>query len=97
MSKRAVLYSRVSGDDTRRDGRNVRNQLDMDRDHAIAKGYDIVGEFHADDHGASGAAFELPELNKIRGMAELFYILAIGLGFSISDAKFAHFPARRGN
>jgi site-specific DNA recombinase len=70
MTKRAILYSRVSGDDTRRDGRNVRSQLDMCREYALSRKYLIAAELHEDDHGASGAAFELPQLSQIREMAQ---------------------------
>ncbi|MFN8474895.1 MAG: recombinase family protein [Anaerolineae bacterium] len=70
MTKRAVLYARVSGDDTRRDTRNVRGQLDMCRDYALERGYVIVEELHEDDRGASGASFELPQLNRVRELAQ---------------------------
>ncbi len=30
MSKRAVLYARVSGDDSKHDSRNLKGQLDME-------------------------------------------------------------------
>ena len=35
MSKRAVLYGRVSSDDTRNDGRNLTSQLQMCREYAL--------------------------------------------------------------
>jgi len=69
MSKRAVLYARVSGDDTHRDGRNLKGQLDTCRKHASEKGWAVVAELAEDDRGASGASFELPQLNQLLEMA----------------------------
>ena len=69
MTKRAVLYARVSSDDRGNDGRNLAGQLEMCRDYAHGKGYHLVVELSEDDRGASGAAFELEQLNRIREMA----------------------------
>jgi site-specific DNA recombinase len=66
---RAVLYARVSSDDTRKDGRNLAGQLEMGREYAESKGYRIVAEMPEDDRGASGAEIDLPQLNRIRDMA----------------------------
>ncbi len=70
MSKRAVLYARVSKDDTRNDGRNLDGQLEMCREYAQAHGWHVVAELAEDDRGASGASFELPQLNRVREMAQ---------------------------
>lgn len=67
--ERAVLYARVSGDDTRTEGRNLAGQLDMGREYANSKGYLVVAELSEDDKGATGVAVDLPQLNKIRDMA----------------------------
>jgi site-specific DNA recombinase len=69
MSKRAVLYARVSYDDRDTDGRNLQSQLDMGRERCAEKGYRIVAELPEDDRGASGADFDLPQLNKALEMA----------------------------
>ncbi len=69
MTTRAVLYARVSSDDTRKDGRNIAGQLEMCREYATGRGYEIVAVMHEDDRGASGAAFELPILNDVRKLA----------------------------
>ena len=69
MNKRAVLYARVSSDDRGKDGRNLSGQLEMGREYALRQGYVIVAELAEDDRGASGAAFELKQLNQIRKMA----------------------------
>ena len=69
MDKRAVLYARVSGDDRGKDGRNLAGQLNMGRDYALSKGYEIVAELAEDDRGASGASLDLEELNRVREMA----------------------------
>lgn len=70
MIKRAVLYARVSSDDRGKDGRNLAGQLDLCRDYSIGKGWNVVEELAEDDRGASGASFELPELNRAREMAQ---------------------------
>jgi len=68
--KRAVLYARVSSDDRGKDGRNLAGQLEMCREFALENGWQIVAELSEDDRGASGASFELPELNHARDMAQ---------------------------
>jgi site-specific DNA recombinase len=70
MGKRAVLYARVSGDDRGKDGRNLASQLEMCREYALARGWQVVAELAEDDRGASGASFELPELGRVLQMAE---------------------------
>lgn len=67
--ERAVLYARVSGDDTKNESRNLQGQLDDGREFAQERGYSIVAELAEDDRGASGAAIDLPKLNRIREMA----------------------------
>lgn len=70
MKIKAVLYARVSGDDRRNESRNLKGQLDMGREYALQRGYEIIEELAEDDRGASGASFELPELSKVREMAQ---------------------------
>jgi site-specific DNA recombinase len=69
MRKRAVLYARVSSEDRSRDGRNLQGQLELCKEYALKRGWRIVGELAEDDRGASGASFELPQLNRIYEMA----------------------------
>jgi site-specific DNA recombinase len=69
MSKRAIIYGRVSRDDRDNDSRNLNGQIDMGRDHATKQDYAIVAEMPEDDRGASGAEIDLPQLNQIRAMA----------------------------
>jgi site-specific DNA recombinase len=69
MTKRAVLYARVSKDDRGNDGRNLAGQLDMCREYAESHGYTVVAELQEDDRGASGAEIDLPQLNRVREMA----------------------------
>ncbi len=68
--KRAVLYARTSYDDRDTDDRNLHGQLEMARTYARARGYIIVAEINEDDKGASGAAFELEGLSRVRQMAQ---------------------------
>ena len=67
--ERAVLYARVSGNDRSKEGRNLTGQLEMGREYAQAKGYNIVAELAEDDRGASGYEIDLPQLNLVREMA----------------------------
>jgi len=69
MTERAVLYARVSGDDRDREDRNLLGQLDLCRRYALEHGYEIVEELAEDDRGASGAAFDLPQVTRVREMA----------------------------
>ncbi len=69
VKERAVLYARVSKDDTKNDGRNLQGQLDMGREYAEENGYLVVAELPEDDRGASGAEIDLPQLNRLRAMA----------------------------
>ncbi len=52
MSKRAVLYARVSGDARGREGRSLAGQLEMCHEYAHKRGYIIVAELAEDDRGA---------------------------------------------
>ena len=49
MSKRAILYARVSDDDRGKEGRNLQGQFDMCRDYVTAQGYQIVAELAEDN------------------------------------------------
>jgi site-specific DNA recombinase len=79
MSKRAAIYARTSYDDRSSDAQNIQGQLVMGREYAAKKGYEIVGEFAEDEKGASGAKINLPQLNKLREMAQshLFDVLIV--------------------
>lgn len=70
MTKRAILYARVSKDDRAKEGRNLEGQLTMCRDYARDKGWPVVAEFAEDDRGARSAELDLPKLNQIREMAQ---------------------------
>ena len=49
MTKQAVLYARVSSDDTAKDGRNIRGQIEMCREYTLRCGWQIVAELSEDD------------------------------------------------
>ena len=66
---RAVTYARVSKDDTHKDDRNLQGQLTMCKEYGLKRGYQIVAELSEDDRGASGADWNLPELNRALEMA----------------------------
>ena len=69
MTKRAITYARVSGDDRHKEGRNLASQIDDGRAYCQKRGYRIVAELAEDDRGASGASWDLPMLNQALDMA----------------------------
>ncbi len=70
MTKRAILYGRVSGDDkARTGGENLKAQIDLCREYATKEGYNVIAELAEDDRGASGATFDLPQLAKALELA----------------------------
>ncbi|MBV7334662.1 recombinase family protein [Chloroflexi bacterium TSY] len=69
MTKRAVLYARVSGDDRAKEGRNLGGQLEMCRQYAIERGWNIIAELYEDDRGAKSDELDLEKLSQIREMA----------------------------
>ncbi|MBN1813654.1 MAG: recombinase family protein [Anaerolineae bacterium] len=69
MTKRAVLYARVSSDDRGKHGRNLKSQIEMCREYALEQGYQVVAELAEDDRGASGADLDLEKLAQVREMA----------------------------
>ena len=69
MIKRAILYARVSSDDTGKDGRNLAGQLDMCREYAERQGWQVVAELAEDERGVSGARMDAPQLNRALDMA----------------------------
>ncbi len=70
MSKRAIVYARVSRDDRDTDGRNLAGQLAMGREYCMARGHIVLLELAEDARGASGAEIDLPQLLKIREKAQ---------------------------
>jgi site-specific DNA recombinase len=69
MSKRALIYARVSYDDRKNEARNLEGQLEDGRGYCAERGYPIVAELAEDDRGASGADWNLPKLNQALDMA----------------------------
>ena len=69
MTKRAVLYARVSYDDRGNEARNLEGQIEDGQGYCQDKGYGIVAELAEDDRGASGAEWDLPKLNQALDMA----------------------------
>jgi site-specific DNA recombinase len=69
MSKRAVLYARVSYYDRGNEARNLEGQIEDGQRYCADRDYRIVAELAEDDRGASGASFELPKLNQALDMA----------------------------
>ena len=66
--ERAILYARVSSNDKGKD--NLPAQIELCREYATEKNYNIVAELSEDDRGASGFEIDLPQLTKIREMAQ---------------------------
>jgi site-specific DNA recombinase len=64
--QRAVLYARVSGEEQRKKGYSLADQLDTLRHWCSENGYEIVDE--VEDGGYSGAYLERPGLDRVREM-----------------------------
>lgn len=70
MSKKAVLYARVSGDDRQNATSSIDGQLALCREYAQKCGYSIVAELAEDDRRpTSGASWNLAQLNRALEMA----------------------------
>jgi site-specific DNA recombinase len=69
MTKRALIYARVSYDDRKNESRNLEGQVEDGQAHCQEKGHRIVAELAEDDRGASGANWDLPMLNQALDMA----------------------------
>ena len=69
MTKRAILYARVSGDDRRNATSGIDSQLADCRAYAQAKGYKVVSEFFEEPNKATSGADWLPELEKALSLA----------------------------
>jgi site-specific DNA recombinase len=65
-NKRAILYCRVSGEEQRKKGYSLADQLDALRRWCSENGYEIIEE--VEDGGYSGAYLERPGLNRVREM-----------------------------
>jgi site-specific DNA recombinase len=65
MSKRAVLYARVSGDDRRTATSSIEAQLNDCRKYAAEHGYQVVAEYNEDAEKHTSGADWLPQLDKI--------------------------------
>src|SRR5215216_7697112 len=64
--KRAILYTRVSGDEQAKKGYSLFDQRDTLRTWASENGYEVVEE--VEDAGYSGAYLERPGLDKVRAL-----------------------------
>src|SRR5215207_737012 len=63
---RAILYTRVSGDEQKKRGFSLQDQIDSLRAWASENGYEVVEE--VEDAGYSGAYLERPGLDRVREM-----------------------------
>ena len=70
MTKRAILYARVSSDDRRYMTSGIDNQLADCRHYATNKGYEVVGEFYEERDRLTSGADWLPEIERILELAE---------------------------
>ena len=67
---KAVIYARVSGDDSKMATSSIEAQLSDGRKYAAEKGYNLVGEFaETPDRQTSGADW-LPEIDKVVKLAQ---------------------------
>src|SRR5687768_15070971 len=69
MTKRAILYARVSGDDRRNTTSSIEGQLAECRKYAGQRGYNIVGEAFEDPDKFTSGTDWLPELDRLIRLA----------------------------
>ncbi|MFX1476218.1 MAG: recombinase family protein [Promethearchaeota archaeon] len=69
VSKRALIYARVSYDDRKNEARNLEGQVEDGQAYCQERDYRIVAELAEDDRGVSGADWDLPMLNQALDMA----------------------------
>lgn len=65
---RAILYTRVSGDEQAKKGYSLPDQKQALRDWAASEGYEVLEEVA--DEGWSGAYLERPGLGQVRDLVE---------------------------
>jgi site-specific DNA recombinase len=70
MGQRAVVYARVSSDDTGKEDMNLRSQVARGRKYCAENGYEVVAELVEDDRGASGRRYDLEQLQTALRMAK---------------------------
>lgn len=68
VSKRAILYARVSGNEQAKKGYSLADQTDALRKWAVAEGYEVLEEIA--DEGWSGAYLERPGLDRVRDLVQ---------------------------
>jgi site-specific DNA recombinase len=69
MSKRAILYARVSGDDRNNATSSIEGQLAECRHYAEQRGYTVISEVCEDPRKQTSGADWLPELEKLLHLA----------------------------
>lgn len=69
MSEKAIIYARVSTDDTKNSGGNLQGQIDICLKFCKDKGYEVVEQVSESETGASGASLDLPGLERILDLA----------------------------
>ena len=70
MTKRAILYARVSGDDRKYATSGIESQLADCRNYAGERGYQVVNEFYETPDKATSGADWLPELDRVMKLAQ---------------------------
>lgn len=70
MTKRAILYARVSGDDRKYATSGIESQLTDCRKYADERGYQVVGEYYETPDKVTSGADWLPELDRVMKLAQ---------------------------
>lgn len=70
MTKRAILYARVSGDDRKYATSGIESQLADCRKYAGERGYEVVAEVYETPDKATSGADWLPELDRVMKLAQ---------------------------
>src|SRR5918911_1530357 len=83
--KRAILYARVSGEEQRKKGYSLADQLDTLRRWCSENEYEVVDEI--EDGGYSGAYLERPGLDRVREMVATGSVNAVVVLFRVRIAR----------
>jgi site-specific DNA recombinase len=66
VTKRAILYARVSTDEQARSGYSLAQQMEALREYAVREGYEVLEKVV--DPGQSGASLERPGMDRVRDL-----------------------------
>ena len=70
ITMKAVIYARVSGNDSKYATSGIESQLDDCRRYCAGKGYEVIAEFYEEPNRSTSGADWLPEIEKVLNLAQ---------------------------